>query len=112
MTTTLRTRPAPRAAALAALLAATLGTAACSFSAHPTVSEATVEQTVSDRLFELVGQRPDAVDCPGELDGVVGTTLRCELTTGTERYPVTLTVTGVEGATVNFDFEVGDSPLP
>lgn len=62
--------------------AAALSVTGCSFSAHRTVSEAQVEQTLSDRLQEIVGQRPEAIDCPDELDGVVGTALRCALTAG------------------------------
>lgn len=102
---------ARRYLAVTALVAAAVSLSGCSVSLHPTVSADTLEQTVSDRLYDIVGQRPDAIDCPDELDGVVGTTLQCQLTTGSDRYPVTLTVTGVEGQNVNFDFEVADQPL-
>ncbi|MGQ0481857.1 MAG: DUF4333 domain-containing protein [Pseudonocardia sp.] len=91
--------------------AAALSVTGCSFSAHRTVSEAQVEQTLSDRLQEIVGQRPEAIDCPDELDGVVGTALRCALTAGSQRYPVDVTVTSVEGEQINFDFEVAEQPL-
>ncbi|MGE0295372.1 DUF4333 domain-containing protein [Pseudonocardia sp.] len=100
-----------RTLAAAAALAAALGLTGCTVQTTRTVDEAQIEQAVSDRLNDLVGQRPDAVDCPDDLTGVVGTMLRCSLTDGADRYPVDVTVTSVEGDTVNFDFAVADQPL-
>ncbi|MGE3286883.1 MAG: DUF4333 domain-containing protein [Pseudonocardia sp.] len=100
-----------RTLAAAAAIAAAVGLTGCTVQTTRTVDQAQVEQVVSDRLVDLVGQRPDAVDCPGDLEGTVGTMLRCSLTAGADRYPVDVTVTSVEGDTVNFDFAVADQPL-
>lgn len=102
-----RTRVAFPATVLAAA-----ALAGCAASLHPTAREAAVEQSVTERLTELVGQRPDGVDCPGDLDGVVGATMVCLLTDSGRSYPVTLRVTGVEGDQVTFDFQVAERPLP
>ena len=42
--------------------------------------------------------------------GVEGATLRCQLTTSGKNYGVNVTVTGVDGGTVNYRFEVEDQP--
>ena len=57
-------------------------------------------------LEKEVGQRPDRIDCPGNLDGKIGETMRCTLTAGTDELGLTVTVTEIEGTTVNFDIEV------
>ncbi|MFF0544551.1 DUF4333 domain-containing protein [Nocardia thailandica] len=71
-----------------------------------TVEEAELERSVSATLAEQAGQVPDRIDCPGDLDGTVGTTMRCTLTAGADTLGVTVTVTSVDGDTVNYDVEV------
>jgi hypothetical protein len=44
------------------------------------------------------------------MQGVVGTQLRCELVDGNNTYGLTVTVTNVDGTTVNFDIAVDDKP--
>ncbi|MDT5010987.1 MAG: hypothetical protein QOH57_2604 [Mycobacterium sp.] len=75
-----------------------------------TVDKNDVAGVVSDRLAEQVGRKPDSVTCPENLQGKVGATVRCELVGDGEKYGVTVTVTSVEGGTVNFDFKVDDTP--
>lgn len=70
------------------------------------VNERQLEQQVSSMLEKEVGQRPDRIDCPGNLDGKIGETMRCTLTAGTDELGLTVTVTEIEGTTVNFDIEV------
>ncbi len=66
---------------------------------------------VSDRLEEQVGQRPESVDCPGDLEGALDAEVRCTLVTKDgQEYGVTLTVTSVEGDNVKFDVQVDDQP--
>ncbi|MDQ4037586.1 MAG: DUF4333 domain-containing protein [Actinomycetota bacterium] len=65
-----------------------------------------VASQISDQLEAEVGQRPDSVECPEDLPGEVGATMRCELTAGEDVLGVTVSVTEVDGATVNFDIEV------
>jgi hypothetical protein len=67
-----------------------------------------VASRVSDNLAQQVGQPPDSVTCPGSLKGVVGTTLRCELTNDSKKYGMTVTVTSVDIPQVYFDYKVDD----
>ena len=88
-------------AAIAAI--AVIGLASCG---TPTVAEKDLEKTVSDRLEAQVGQKPDKIDCPGDLTGKAGETMRCMLTAGSDELPVEVKVTSVEGTTVKFSAEV------
>lgn len=72
------------------------------------VAQSDVEAQISSQLAEQVGQEPDDVVCPGDLDAEVDTEMECTLTAGEDELPVTATVTDVDGDTVNFDIEVGD----
>ena len=85
-------------------LAASL--AACSSGA--TLSRADVEDQVSTQLTKEVGQKPDKVTCPGDLDGKVGTTMTCVLTAGSDTIDTHLKVTKVDGSTVHFSIQVAD----
>jgi hypothetical protein len=92
---------------LALVASSLLALAACSGTA--TVSADDVEQQISDQLAAEVGTAPDSVTCPGELAAEVGTSMTCELTAGEDTLPVTVTVTSVEGSTVNFDIQVSET---
>lgn len=70
------------------------------------ISADSLEEQLADALEGDVGQRPDAVDCPGDLEGEVGATQRCTLTAGADELGVDVTVTGVEGTDVDFDYVV------
>lgn len=74
-----------------------------------TVDRAELEQEVSTRLTEQVGVAPESVDCPDDLDAEQDATTRCTLTApdGTQ-IGLTVTVTSVDGDTVNFDVVVDD----
>jgi len=74
--------------------------------ATPTVAQSKVESQITDQLEKTDGQRPDSVRCPGGLKGEVGTTMTCTLTAPGEERPVQVTVTSVDGLTVNFDIAV------
>ena len=82
-----------------------LGLAACSAS----VDKANVEQQISQQMAAQVGESPDSVTCPGDLPAEVGAKLECTLTEAGESLPVTVTVTSIEGSTVNFDIQVADA---
>jgi hypothetical protein len=77
-----------------------------------TLDKNQVASRISDKLTQQVGSRPDSVTCPDNLKGVTGTTLRCELTDGSKKYGITVTVTSVEIPQVYFDYQVDDHPLP
>ena len=85
------------------------------FRIAPTLLRSSVEEQVSSSLARQVGQTPDDISCPDDLVGRVGVKMRCTLTAGSDQLGVTVTVTSVEGKTVNFDIEVDDqlaSPSP
>ena len=74
------------------------------------ISADSLEEQLADALEDDAGQRPDAVDCPGTLDGEVGATQRCTLTAGTDELGVEVTVTAVDGDDVDFDYAVDEMP--
>ena len=76
----------------------------------PVVPAEAVAQQVSDQLAQRIGVAPETVTCPGPLEGVVGTEMRCALIDSGDTYGVTVTVTKVNGTNVNFDIKVDDEP--
>ncbi|WP_040797257.1 DUF4333 domain-containing protein [Nocardia higoensis] len=95
---------------LAGMIAlACLTVAGCSVnigSSTPTVKEADLERSVAQTLADQVGQEPDEVDCPDDLEGEVGAVLECTLTADGVTHNLTVTVTSVEDDKVNYDVEV------
>ena len=90
--------------------AAFLITTACSapVSTGGSLDEPEVEEQVSSLLEKQVGHRPDKIDCAGDLKAKEGKKMRCTLTAGGDDLGVTVTVTEVEGTTVNFNVEVDE----
>ena len=86
-------------------MAATL--TACSFSASTggpaTVSKTDVADQISTKVAAQSGQKPDSVSCPRDLKATVGATVDCAMTTGGQNDAVNVTVTSVNGSSVNFD---------
>ena len=93
--------------AIVALLISTLALTSCGL-LTPKVSQADVEEQISNQLAAQVGTAPDKIECPGDLEGEVGTTMTCVLTHQGESLDVTVTVTSVEDNTVKFNIEVAD----
>jgi predicted secreted protein len=92
----------------AAALALTLGLASgCGASS---VNASDLEEQVSSELENQVGQAPDSVDCPDDLDAEVGAEVRCTLNDGDQSYGVSVNVTEVDGTDVRFDIAVDDQP--
>ena len=73
-----------------------------------TVQEDELEKELTSQLEATVGKAPDDVDCPGDLEGKEGTEMRCTLTAGGDELGMTVTVTGVDGKNVDFDFAVDE----
>ncbi len=75
----------------------------CTADQTPKVSKQELQNDVSHRLVET-GAVPKSVICPDDLIGEVGRSVRCAVTTtmGAPFEPL-ITVTGVEGSTVNYD---------
>lgn len=88
-----------------------LAAAGCTFSSYTAISADALEQQVSDKLEQLANQRPDKVECPNDLKGEVGATVRCVLTAGADQLGVTVTAKSVDGDSVKFDIQVDDQPL-
>jgi hypothetical protein len=80
------------------------------FDMTQTLDKNQVASQISDKLTTPTGGKPDAVTCPDNLKAVVGATLRCQLTDGTQKYGVTVIVTRVDGDDVNFDMKRDDQP--
>lgn len=87
----------------------TLSAALAGCSSGTTLSRADVEDQVSSQLTAQVGQKPDKVTCPGDLEGTVGTTMTCVLTAGSDTIDTELKVTEVDGDTVHFSIQVADA---
>ena len=91
----------------AAALALALGLSGCGSSS---VTSSDVETQISSELEKQVGQAPDSVDCPNDLDAEVGAEERCTLTVDGNDYGVSVKVTKVDGSDVSFDISVDDKP--
>ena len=70
--------------------------------------ETELEERVASVLDAQVGHRPDKIDCPGDLPGKVGETMRCTLSAGSDVLGLTLTVTEVKGGSVDFNVNVDE----
>jgi hypothetical protein len=97
-----------RARLLAAVPFLLAGLAACGTG---TLAAEDAAEKAEDALEGQIGTRPE-ISCPDDLEAEVGAETRCTLTAGGDptEYGVTITVTSVEGDTVNFDVEVDEEP--
>jgi Domain of unknown function (DUF4333) len=59
--------------------------------------------SVEDQIKSQLGT--DTADCPSDLKGEVGQSIVCRATKGEAPFDVKVTVTSVEGDTINFDIE-------
>ena len=69
--------------------------------------------SVEDQIKSQLGT--DTADCPSDLKGEVGQSIVCRATKGEAPFDVKVTVTSVEGDTINFDIErvpVGPTSAP
>ena len=76
----------------------------------PTLGHAELASLVSERLTATVGQRPDKVVCPADLEGSEGSVTRCMLTAGGDTYGVTVTTRSVRKDNIRFHIQVDDEP--
>ena len=69
------------------------------------------DDSVEDQIKSQLGT--DSSDCPSDLKGEVGQSIVCKATRGDQTFDVKVTVTSVEGNTINFDIErIGGTPAP
>ncbi len=71
----------------------------------PVLPKEEVESSLLDELESQVGQRPDSAECSGDLEGKPSKTVDCTIVAGPETASFTLTVTTVEGSTINYSYE-------
>lgn len=88
------------------LTALTLAVTGCTTTLS--VDETQVEDTIRANLAPQITGQIEAVDCPDDLPGEVGETMQCTMTVDGREHKVDVTVTSVEGQTVNFNMEVVD----
>jgi hypothetical protein len=92
--------------AVSALAVAGAALSGCSFSGSigtPTVAKADLQKDISDRLTKA-GEKPQSVTCQDDLVGEVGKTTKCEVSLSeTNTFEPIVTVTGVDGTTVNYE---------
>lgn len=95
---------------LVVLAAAMLG--GCSAQTYSKISREQLQQKVSSLLEKQVGQRPDKIECPGDLDAKTGATTRCVLTAGGTRLGTTVRVTSAtEDGNYKLDIQVDKQPM-
>lgn len=76
-----------------------------SYSVLPALGRQQVADLLTQRLAAQGGQRPERVECSGDLQGEVGAVTDCTVTTGTDTREFTLTVTNVNGDAIDFGYE-------
>ncbi|MCW1959023.1 MAG: DUF4333 domain-containing protein [Mycobacterium sp.] len=81
-------------------LGASAGIAAAS------MSGAEVQEMISSQLAAQTGTPPAAVDCPGELETDIGSSITCALTIGDETRGVTVTVVSFDNGQLNFSMKL------
>jgi hypothetical protein len=88
----------------AAGLMASAGACSCSIgSSSHAVSKSDVASQITQKLTDAAGNKPDSVDCPGDLSATVGAQLNCSMKVNGATYAVNVTVTSVNGSDVKFD---------
>ena len=89
----------------AAGLMASAGACSCSIggSSSHAVDKKDVAGQITQKMTDAQGNKPDSVDCPGDLPAKVGAQLNCSMKVKGSTYNVNVTVTSVEGSNVKFD---------
>lgn len=77
------------------------------------VSATDLEEVGIEKLTEIAGRKPDALNCPDALPAEAGSEVRCVLTDGKQRYGVTFTSKGVmeNKESVDFSLQVDNKPM-
>ena len=101
-----------RTAALVSVLAASVALSACEGEVSiggDSVSADDIETEAKSALTAKVGEAPESIDCPSDLDAKEGESETCTLTAKDGKtYDMTATVSSVDGDTTNLEFQVGD----
>jgi hypothetical protein len=89
---------------VAAALMAGAGACSCSIgSSSHSVSKSDVAGQITSKMTDAAGNKPDSVNCPGDLPAKVGAQLNCEMKVKSQTFNVNVTVTSANGNDVKFD---------
>ncbi|MEL4505785.1 DUF4333 domain-containing protein [Luteococcus sp. H138] len=104
----------PPVTAVASLLALALSITACStsVSTRRSMEKSRMETKVSEMLTEKVGQKPDKIECPGDLKMKLNEKMICTLTAGADQLPVDVTVDNADEGKEHIQIKVGETPIP
>ena len=80
------------------------GSGTASKSALGVTPKQQLEDALLERLAADADQAPDTVDCLGDLQATTGQTIECTVATDLAGQVYIVTVTTVDGDTVNFDY--------
>jgi len=80
------------------------GSGTASKSALGVTPKQQLEDALLERLAAGADQAPDTVDCVGDLEATTGQTVECTVATDLAGQVYIVTVTTVDGDTVNFDY--------
>lgn len=75
------------------------------FNLVPVLPKAKLQDSLLDQLADQLGQRPDAADCAGDLDGKPGSTVECKVVSGSDSLDFVLTATGTDGDRINYTYD-------
>lgn len=95
-----------RRAAIAMIAGAVLVVTGCSASVSvgdKKLSKDSLQSKLADEIGAGEGSRPD-VRCDGDLKGEVGATQKCQVMIAGQAAPFTVTVTSIDGDTINFRY--------
>ena len=74
------------------------------FDLVPILTRAELERSLLDELAAQLAARPDSVSCAHHLEGRPGTSVDCLVVVGDRSATFTLTVTGVDGAKIDYSY--------
>ena len=78
------------------------------FNFIPVYTKKDVAKGLMDILEERLGERPDSATCDDDMVGEEGTSIDCTVGMAADKQVYTLTVTGVDGESIDFSYETKD----
>lgn len=78
------------------------------FNFIPVYTKNDIAKGLMDILEERLGERPDSATCDDDMVGEEGNSIECTVSMRADEQVYTLTVTGVDGETIDFSYETKD----
>ena len=75
------------------------------FNLMPVYTKNDIAKGLTDILEEQLGARPDSITCDDDMVGEKGNSIDCTVSMGADDQVYTLTVTGVDGDSIDFNYE-------